>query len=1265
MITTVIEKYLLGVDQATFQKMMNHLLHLEGHKFLGSPGSVIGKNKTSKGSPDSFFEDGDKYIFCEFTTQEKLSARESFFTKLQKDIDHCFDVLKSGIPKDKISKVILAFTEEVSAKEYDALKTKVKNHHSNATLIIYSIQEIPFRLVYYPGLADKYISGVKTTKGALYTLPDFLQITERGLQPALTNPFAGREAEINKAKAHLLSNDILIITGSQGVGKSKLAIHLAQIFETEKAYEPRVIASSPVPLWEDLNTFIFPSKKYFIVFDDANKALPNLDYVLQFINGRDKDTTKIVITVRDYVRQDIDKYFLDVPYNELLIKPLEDKELREVISKFLPEGFSLDPIVLERILSLSKGNSRLALMATSSILENNDIEILKNVFFLYDQYFQKVKNDLSFLNRPENLQALGVLAFFGVLDKTNQAIKSILENQFKINWDELWETFIELEKVELVDVFKTETAKISDQVLATYVFYKTFFDETTASINYTDWVVSFIESYPKKISKTLIDLINTFGFAELKDRVTSLILPAQKKLEKDPKRIYKFFEIFWFYREVDTLVFIKNWIDNLDNEEIELKDIKYKYEINDFVWPPEYINMLINFWEHNTAFTSEAIDLGLKLMFKQPSKIPETLKHLSQHIAFHRFDGNVGFPRQMAFVEALNNKNFSEREVLIANQIFLSLAPSFLGWEYHQTEGKTGGQLMIHNFALRKTDSLMELRKKILEKLFILFAGNEVAVLAALSKYAWAPKSFDSTVYAEEQPLMAEFIKQNLSPEKYSHCKLVYEYVEVLTERQIPLLNEWNLFLKSDTMLIAEIFSSSFDEHNLDYNEREQKQKEAIRTYVIGKDIVFIEKTLNQLESVYNSAIENSNAHSIDSNVPNLFITLAETDIQLYYQSLELMMLDKYSFSLRHGNIIFTPIKKHLVKPRDLYNRLNRYEYKQKQFWKQFFFEAIDEDDIDEFILLEFIAFLLSLKDHFDLYNLGQYIKFDKQFVASREILQPNPTFHKNVVTYITEIIMSKTNSINIFVDSKICKNSVSYFTDNPGSLKEIFYLGKKESNLYNHDGKEMAAISSLDPYFLVEYLERSTKEQDYLRSSFDSLNLTFVWDQPNYEDLLDKALEVIIKKAPIWSNFEHPANVLFKRQKVTAEQLKKVYQYISQFIAKHHKSKQHIHIILNVVTYRFNDKLITFLKEFLILNKDPQYIKDLWLEKSQVYSGSRVPHIDARLDFLKSVIEMIKTLPNPLDYAEHIKQWEKEIEWARQDKLNETKRDFSGWEDY
>ena len=74
--------------------------------------------------------------------------------------------------------------------------------------------------------------------------------------------------------------------------------------------------------------------------------------------------------------------------------------------------------------------------------------------------------------------------------------------------------------------------------------------------------------------------------------------------------------------------------------------------------------------------------------------------------------------------------------------------------------------------------------------------------------------------------------------------------------------------------------------------------------------------------------------------------------------------------------------------------------------------------------------------------------------------------------------------------------------------------------------------------------------------------------------------------------------------------------------------------------------------------------MKHLCLEKSGAFSGSRVPRIDGHMKFLKSLIEMTQSLPTPLNYAEHIKGWEQEIEWAKQDKQQELKRDFTGWTD-
>ncbi|MEN5231525.1 hypothetical protein [Sphingobacterium faecium] len=103
-----IEGALTTINQANFQDLINHFLFLKGYDFIGAPGSVVGKEKTSKGAPDSFFIHGDKYVFVECTTLQKVGTSKTFINKLQDDIEHCFDQNKTKITIDKVGKIITA-----------------------------------------------------------------------------------------------------------------------------------------------------------------------------------------------------------------------------------------------------------------------------------------------------------------------------------------------------------------------------------------------------------------------------------------------------------------------------------------------------------------------------------------------------------------------------------------------------------------------------------------------------------------------------------------------------------------------------------------------------------------------------------------------------------------------------------------------------------------------------------------------------------------------------------------------------------------------------------------------------------------------------------------------------------------------------------------------------------------------------------------------------------------------------------------------------
>ena len=161
-----IESALTAINQARFQDLINHLLHIQGNTFIGAPGSVLAKEKTSKGAPDSFFIKGDKYVFVECTTKDKLDGVKTFINKLEKDIEHCFDEEKTSIKNEDIEKVILACTSKIDTDEHSRLKRKVKHYNVNTEFEVLDIQNLPLYIYDFPGLSEQYL-GVEIIKGEI------------------------------------------------------------------------------------------------------------------------------------------------------------------------------------------------------------------------------------------------------------------------------------------------------------------------------------------------------------------------------------------------------------------------------------------------------------------------------------------------------------------------------------------------------------------------------------------------------------------------------------------------------------------------------------------------------------------------------------------------------------------------------------------------------------------------------------------------------------------------------------------------------------------------------------------------------------------------------------------------------------------------------------------------------------------------------------------------------------------------------------------
>ena len=101
-----IENKIKMMEQGAFQRLCDEILIREGYRGYVALGSQSGTNKTTKGTPDTYFKDKDgKYVFVEYTTMQNPGAR-----KIEEDITKCLDVSKTNITYKNISEIIYFHT---------------------------------------------------------------------------------------------------------------------------------------------------------------------------------------------------------------------------------------------------------------------------------------------------------------------------------------------------------------------------------------------------------------------------------------------------------------------------------------------------------------------------------------------------------------------------------------------------------------------------------------------------------------------------------------------------------------------------------------------------------------------------------------------------------------------------------------------------------------------------------------------------------------------------------------------------------------------------------------------------------------------------------------------------------------------------------------------------------------------------------------------------------------------------------------------------
>lgn len=341
----------------------------------------------------------------------------------------------------------------------------------------------------------------------------------------------------------------------------------------------------------------------------------------------------------------------------------------------------------------------------------------------------------------------------------------------------------------------------------------------------------------------------------------------------------------------------------------------------------------------------------------------------------------------------------------------------------------------------------------------------------------------------------------------------------------------------------------------------------------------------------------------------------------------------------------------------ELINILNEYESKDKSDWEFLLLTILPENQVNDSFLKRLIIIFQNLKNNNYILQMQNYIKYEKAFEKYKE--EKVELENHNIISFLISIFLSKEQKTKYDIGANFFVECSRYFQKQTHLFKKVYLTQKEIDKYFDYDGKALEAILKLDSTFFIECLKQTDFIDDYLVFENESFKLDYIWTLPNFEDLVDESLNIIIDQRPFFSNWDDTGAVLFPSQKSSEEIQERAIKFLDKYMTKNITEKKKVSVVLSIVMHKFNKHFINFIKRFLTINKDFEVFKCIYLDRGGVTFGSRVPYIQNEIDFCKKIIEVVNEFPDILAYSDHLEYLEQRILWHNKDMKREQRREF------
>ena len=191
---------------------------------------------------------------------------------------------------------------------------------------------------------------------------------------------------------------MLVIYGSGGIGKTKLAIEFAKTVEQDyKDYDPlfvRVDASN----FESALNDILPSRKYIFFIDNAHDFVSDFGNLKALFNSEDYSESKVVLITRKPFKTSVKESFLsalpDGAVDEQEVPKLPREKTEEFIQKYIKEPLP-GGLLLTGLTRIGRDTPLIAVMVIDALNNGRDLRNLTEtelIEFMFESYLPDSDN---------------------------------------------------------------------------------------------------------------------------------------------------------------------------------------------------------------------------------------------------------------------------------------------------------------------------------------------------------------------------------------------------------------------------------------------------------------------------------------------------------------------------------------------------------------------------------------------------------------------------------------------------------------------------------------------------------------------------------------------------------------------------------------------------------------------------------------------------------------------------------------------------------